>query len=519
MAEQVVQSESIQRQSNPEEEEMMQAKTLSEATIQRQCAECEQEGQLQRQAASEEEEMLQSKPLMRVAESGAATATPQLAAQLNSSKGSGQPLPKGTLSSMNNVFGADFSGVRVHVGSRAEEMSQGIQAKAFTHGSDIYFNKGQYNPGSTEGKRLLGHELAHVVQQGGAQNSIQRDPPNASPAEPSGTQPEPREEEGSSSFNPIADLVRSQLSDSTLRGHLQSLGQQLQELALEDTAEGAPAGERAAALGVSRAFSETAAAILQDSNLQHLRQEIERISEDDPGAILAAALAGLLIATAAGADIPLATEQEVEPGAGVTISGAIDLGTLSTPQFNRIRLAAEYAHEYFSSQVSAEVRQEREEGEEPRTVGQAEGRIRIGRQSSGLTGRLRMDTEGNLLLEGTLAFDPFALGSGRTEGEEQPYSLQLVTGVRYERQEGEEAVTIRPGLRGEFQLGPDQRLRLGSSAIISPETGFEGLSGSLEYQRGRLFLRFEGDLSGIPENRSLNPQLDLRVQGLIGVEF
>ena len=44
-------------------------------------------------------------------------------------------------------------------------MSQGIQAKAFTHGSDIYFNQGQYQPESSEGKKLLTHELTHVVQQ------------------------------------------------------------------------------------------------------------------------------------------------------------------------------------------------------------------------------------------------------------------------------------------------------------------------------------------------------------------
>jgi hypothetical protein len=105
---------------------------------------------------------------MRAAKNGTPTATPQLASQLNSSKGGGQPLPKDTLSSMGQAFGTDFSNVRVHTGSRAQEMSQSIQAKAFTHGSDIYFNRGQYNPGSTEGKRLLGHELTHVVQQGGA---------------------------------------------------------------------------------------------------------------------------------------------------------------------------------------------------------------------------------------------------------------------------------------------------------------------------------------------------------------
>ncbi|NBC08548.1 MAG: DUF4157 domain-containing protein [Bacteroidetes bacterium] len=193
MAEQVVQAESIQRQSapeeeetmqakqlqrqtNPEEEEVLQSKPLSEATIQRKCAECEEEGQVQRQAAPEEEELLQSKPLMRVAENGTATATPQLTSQLNSSKGGGQPLPKDTLSSMSQAFGTDFSNVRVHTGSRAQEMSEGIQAKAFTHGSDIYFNRGQYNPGATEGKRLLGHELTHVVQQNKSNKKVQREP-------------------------------------------------------------------------------------------------------------------------------------------------------------------------------------------------------------------------------------------------------------------------------------------------------------------------------------------------------
>ena len=110
--------------------------------------------------------------LMRQATDGTSTASPQLSSQLNSSKGGGQSLPKDTLSSMNQAFGADFSNVRVHTDSRAQDMSDGIQAKAFTHSSDIYFNKGQYNPSSSNGKRLLAHELTHVVQQG---QGIKRD--------------------------------------------------------------------------------------------------------------------------------------------------------------------------------------------------------------------------------------------------------------------------------------------------------------------------------------------------------
>lgn len=62
-------------------------------------------------------------------------------------------------------FGMDFSNVRVHADQRAASINQQIQSRAFTHGSDIYFNKGEYQSDSREGKRLLGHELTHVVQQ------------------------------------------------------------------------------------------------------------------------------------------------------------------------------------------------------------------------------------------------------------------------------------------------------------------------------------------------------------------
>ena len=146
------------------DEGMVQTKPLNINAIQRKCTTCEQEEKVQRQEM-EGEETLQTKPLMRKAADGGYPATPQLSSQLHSSKGGGNPLPKQTLGSMNQAFGADFSKVRIHTNSQAAEMSQGIQAKAFTHGSDIYFNQGQYSPETSEGKRLLGHELTHVVQQ------------------------------------------------------------------------------------------------------------------------------------------------------------------------------------------------------------------------------------------------------------------------------------------------------------------------------------------------------------------
>jgi hypothetical protein len=73
----------------------------------------------------------------------------------------GRPLPDGVRAKMESVFGTDFSDVRVHVGPQATS----IGAVAFTAGSRIVFAPGQYNPETPQGQALLGHELAHVVQQ------------------------------------------------------------------------------------------------------------------------------------------------------------------------------------------------------------------------------------------------------------------------------------------------------------------------------------------------------------------
>jgi len=119
-------------------------------------------------------------------EAGKPAAEPQAAgawqSSLNSSKSGGAPLPVGTKRFMESAFQADFSSVRVHTDSRAAEMSKGIQARAFTHGSDIYFNTGQFTPENAEGKRLLAHELTHVLQQqnGVAPSLLQRKMSNGS---------------------------------------------------------------------------------------------------------------------------------------------------------------------------------------------------------------------------------------------------------------------------------------------------------------------------------------------------
>jgi hypothetical protein len=76
-------------------------------------------------------------------------------------------LPNDILKAMEGEFKTDFSKVRIHIGEKAIQMTNMIQAHAFTHGYDIYFNAGRYQPYTSSGKRLLAHELTHVVQQKG----------------------------------------------------------------------------------------------------------------------------------------------------------------------------------------------------------------------------------------------------------------------------------------------------------------------------------------------------------------
>ncbi|MEM6724121.1 MAG: DUF4157 domain-containing protein [Bacteroidota bacterium] len=95
------------------------------------------------------------------------TVSANLQTQLNGTKGSDQALTESTNQFMSNAIGADFSDVRIHTDQNAIQMNQELNAKAFTYGSDIYFNQGEYQPNAEEGKRLLAHELTHVVQQKG----------------------------------------------------------------------------------------------------------------------------------------------------------------------------------------------------------------------------------------------------------------------------------------------------------------------------------------------------------------
>ncbi len=93
--------------------------------------------------------------------------TPDLESAIQSTRGSGEPLTDTIRKPMEQAFGADFSGVKLHTDLQSDHLNKSIQAKAFTTGNDIFFKQGAYSPSSRSGQQLLAHELTHVVQQTG----------------------------------------------------------------------------------------------------------------------------------------------------------------------------------------------------------------------------------------------------------------------------------------------------------------------------------------------------------------
>jgi hypothetical protein len=95
----------------------------------------------------------------------------------------GQPLDPATRALFEPRFGHDFSQVRVHTDSQAAESARAVKALAYTVGQDVVFGAGQYQPQTSAGRKLLAHELTHVVQQTGT-TALQPLSLDAGPLEP-----------------------------------------------------------------------------------------------------------------------------------------------------------------------------------------------------------------------------------------------------------------------------------------------------------------------------------------------
>lgn len=128
--------------------------TNTPGSINRKCSSCEE--------GNETDDL---RHVMRKAESTNTPANTSSSAMkgLNSS---GRALDQQTRSFFEPRFGRDFGNVRIHHDANATELAQGLGAKAFTIGRDIVFGGGQYAPETETGRRLLAHELTHVLQQG-----------------------------------------------------------------------------------------------------------------------------------------------------------------------------------------------------------------------------------------------------------------------------------------------------------------------------------------------------------------
>jgi Domain of unknown function (DUF4157) len=118
---------------------------------------------------------------------------------------SGTPLDAKLQNEMAQRFGRDFSQVRLHLGTAAEQSAKQVDAYAYTVGNNIIFGAGQFAPNSHDGRRLIAHELTHVIQQGASGDVLQRQPaPGSKPA----PRPDPVPGLGPARATYVEDLIK-----------------------------------------------------------------------------------------------------------------------------------------------------------------------------------------------------------------------------------------------------------------------------------------------------------------------
>jgi hypothetical protein len=153
----------------------------------------------------------------RQAEEGPSEVEDDTAGAIRSKRGSGQSLDGDIAAKAGGVMGQDLGDVRVHTDSQSDNLNQQLGAKAFTTGNDIFFRSGAYDPGSSDGQRLIAHELTHVVQQGASPPAVQgkmtvNDPNDQYEAE----------------ADKVADVVMSQPDDAVQRQPIEEEEEMLQ---------------------------------------------------------------------------------------------------------------------------------------------------------------------------------------------------------------------------------------------------------------------------------------------------
>lgn len=137
----------------------------------------------------------------------------------------GKPLDPATRSHMEQRFGRDFSGVRVHHGAEAAQSARAVGARAYAVGNNIVFGAGEYAPSTASGRRLMAHELAHTIQQRSASGSSTTRISNAGESEADSAadavmanRPAPAQPQvgGGMQRDPLPDLPKTPDSDALI---------------------------------------------------------------------------------------------------------------------------------------------------------------------------------------------------------------------------------------------------------------------------------------------------------------
>src|SRR5665648_5875 len=159
--------EKIQKATLPEEK--IQKATLPEEKVQKKEEEKVQKANLPEEKIQKKEE----EKLQRKGGDGTSAVASDTQSAIKSKTSGGQPLSSEARSYMEPRFNADFSNVRIHNDPESARLSNQLSARAFTYQNHVFFSRDQYQPGTSEGKQLLAHELTHTIQQG---HAIQRSP-------------------------------------------------------------------------------------------------------------------------------------------------------------------------------------------------------------------------------------------------------------------------------------------------------------------------------------------------------
>ena len=175
----------LENEANENFQNRIKKQSIGPSVLQRKCDTCEKcekcEQEEKNTSLNEQpDDMVMTKSMedstRNSGENNSNSSSDTLENTLQASKSRGKSLPVDSQMEMEQVFGTSFDKVKVHTDSKADVMNKQLQAKAFTHGEHMYFSKGSFDTSTKEGKKLLSHELTHVVQQtkDSAPKSVQR---------------------------------------------------------------------------------------------------------------------------------------------------------------------------------------------------------------------------------------------------------------------------------------------------------------------------------------------------------